>query len=331
MRRGWRLAIAGVAVVLMAVWLVRLGPREVAAAAIGAHPGWLAASFIPLLLRFVTWGRKFRAILSRLEPVPFWPTLEIQLAGSFVNLTTPTAKLAGGAMRALVLEKRYGWSLVTAYGRTFADQATTVLGTLGLLGFVAVVASLTVGDFPGREATLWGGSAILTAMLSLVVLRNRLYAMLGKWSWLRRLEAWIERRLPERLGTERGLAAEVLYPFLGEGRSITTLIPDLARGAQAFAMVCVSNVFIFKALGVTSAPGLIALAVVLGYFAGLASGWGGIGVTEATMTALFVQFGIEPDAAAAGALLHRASFYLLVLVWGGWSFTRVAGELGTAR
>lgn len=326
MRRWWRPAVALVAVALMLWWLSRLGWSEIAHAAAGAHPGWLAASLIPLLLRFVTWGRKFRAILSRLQPVPFWPVLEIQLAGSFVNLTTPTAKLAGGAMRALILDRRYGWGLATAYGRTFADQATTVLGTFGLLGFVALAAGLTVSDFPGRTAALWGGAGIMAALLTLIVVRNALYARLSRMGWLKRLEARLARRLP---GESRGdIAARVLYPFLGEGNAWRTLVPDLARGAQAFAMVCVSNVFVLKALGVSAPTGLVALAVVLGYFAGLATGWGGIGVTEATMTALYVEFGVPADAAAAGALVHRASFYLIVLAWGGWSFTRLAGELG---
>jgi uncharacterized membrane protein YbhN (UPF0104 family) len=45
--------------------------------------------------------------------------------------------------------------------------------------------------------------------------------------------------------------------------------------------------------------------------------WGGIGVTEAALTGLYVQFGIPGDQAAAAAILHRGVFYLVVLSWGG--------------
>ena len=61
---------------------------------------------------------------------------------------------------------------------------------------------------------------------------------------------------------------------------------------------------------------MIDWAVVLAYFAGVLVGaWGGIGVTEAALTGLYVQIGLPPDQAAAGALLHRAVFYAVVLAW----------------
>jgi uncharacterized membrane protein YbhN (UPF0104 family) len=76
-------------------------------------------------------------------------------------------------------------------------------------------------------------------------------------------------------------------------------------------------------LGVEADPWVVSSAVVLGYFAGIAVGaWGGIGVTEAAITVLYVQAGIPPEIATAGALLHRAGLYSVVIVWGGLSLLR---------
>ena len=50
--------------------------------------------------------------------------------------------------------------------------------------------------------------------------------------------------------------------------------------------------------------------------------WGGIGVTEATLTALFIQVGVNPEAAAAGVLIQRAAYFAVVLGWGGAALMR---------
>ena len=76
----------------------------------------------------------------------------------------------------------------------------------------------------------------------------------------------------------------------------------------------------------------ISVAVVLGYFAGIAVGaWGGIGVTEVALTGLYVQIGIPPEQAASGALLHRAIFYAVVIGWGGFSLAREGWSLRDVR
>ncbi len=75
---------------------------------------------------------------------------------------------------------------------------------------------------------------------------------------------------------------------------------------------------VLRALGVEAPLLLVAAAVVAGYFVGVAVGaWGGIGVTEAALTGLFVKLGVPPEQAAAGVLLHRAIFYAVVLIAGG--------------
>ena len=75
---------------------------------------------------------------------------------------------------------------------------------------------------------------------------------------------------------------------------------------------------VLKSLGVKAPLIVVTMVVVLGYLAGnLLGAWGGIGVTEAALVALGTQFGVPADAAAAGALLHRAVFYTVVLSCGG--------------
>ena len=104
---------------------------------------------------------------------------------------------------------------------------------------------------------------------------------------------------------------------MGEG-SAATLLADAVWAAAAFAALALANAMVLRALGVEAPLLLVTAAVVAGYFAGVAVGvWGGIGVTEAALTGLFVQLGVPAEQAAAGVLLHRAVYYAVVLAGGG--------------
>lgn len=326
-RKGLRFLLAAAALALLAWWIVRLGPAEVARTALRADPLWFAASLLPLLARFLLWGWKWQRILARRAPIGFLAALHIQLAGSFVNLTTPTAKLAGGFLRALIVRKRFGWSLAESYGRAFADQATTALGAVLLFGLLAPWLWFAAPDFPWRAPVLALGLLALAGLAALVLGRARWFALVQHPA----LAGAVRRWTPSRLG-EGSWVRPVLYPFLGERGAGSTLVPDLALAAGAFAMVCVANAFVLRALGVEADLVVVSAAVTVGYFVGVAVGaWGGVGVTEAALTALYVRFGIPAEEAAAGALLHRACFYAMVLAWGGWSFVGLGSELADAR
>jgi len=319
-RSLFRWLLVGGCVAALAWTVATLGPREVLRAARGADPRWLALSVVPVVGRFLIWGVKWTRVLGRKTAVPYAVALRILLCGSFVNLTTPTAKLGGGFVRAALLRRRYGWGLAEAYGRAFADQGTTVLGSLLLYGLLAVSAAFAVPGLPGAAVLGASGALVLAALAAGVALRG--------WAWRGlhrpRVRAWIERRTPARLRAAVGDSGgdwleQVFGPLLGEGSAIRNLAADIAWGSLSFASICMANALVLRALGV-DAPALpVAAAVVLGYFAGSISGAGGIGVTEAALTGLYIQFGIPGEAAAAGALLHRATLYLVVVVWGGAS------------
>ena len=73
------------------------------------------------------------------------------------------------------------------------------------------------------------------------------------------------------------------------------------------------------------------MAVSIGYFVGNGLGpWGGVGVTEVAMAGVYLQLGIAGDAAAAGVLLHRGSYYLLALGWGGAALLRLGRGRGAS-
>jgi uncharacterized protein (TIRG00374 family) len=316
------LLVAVACLALLGWTLQKLGPQRVVDTALRADPLWLTLSVLPILLRFLVWGHKWTRMLRRERPVPLWLAIRILAVGSFVNLTTPTAKVAGGIVRAALLHRRRGWRMSTAYGWALADQITNVLGNLLLVGVLAVGVGLTVPDVEYRSAFVVPGLLAVLAVIAVAALRG------GVWEWAQRPE--VGRRLvsiiPRRF---RGQSASsisadrlgrIFGPLLHHGSALRTFLPDVLWASLAFGAVLLANALVLRSLGVEASLLLISVAVALGYFAGVVVGvWGGIGVTEAALTGLYVQLGIPGDQAAAAALLHRAIFYVIVLSCGGLS------------
>jgi len=303
------------------VWTVHsLDPGKVWATAARADPFWLVASAIPILLRFGIWGVKWTNMLARHSPVRLASATRFIAAGSFVNLTTPTAKLAGGVVRALMLNKHYGWRMSVAYGWAFADQITNLLGHMLLFG----VGLLAFSVHPAAAA--WKPVFASVGILTLLGLAAGVLIRRPVWAWIQRpaLAEKVGRFVPRRFVRDEGVTPDVLKrifgPLFDAGASWKAFVPDVLLGAVAFMMLPIANAMVLRSLGVDAPLLVITVVVVLGYLAGnLLGPWGGIGVTEAALAALGAQFGVPAEAAAAGALLHRAVFYAVVLSCGGGS------------
>lgn len=311
-----------ITVVLIAViWTVlSLDPGRVWAIVAAADPFWLALSAIPIVLRFGVWGVKWTNMLARHEPVPLGTATRFIAAGSFVNLTTPTAKLAGGVVRALLLHKHRGWRMSVAYGWAFADQFTNLLGHALLFGVGSLAFSLHPAAAAWKPAFASVGVLALGGLAAVVWIRRPL------WAWIQRpaVADKLGRFVPQRFVGDEGITPDLLKrifgPLLRDGASLKAFVHDVLLGALAFTALPVANAMVLRSLGVDAPLLVVTVVVVLGYLAGNLLGvWGGIGVTEAALAGLGAQFGVPAEAAAAAALLHRAVFYTVVLSCGGAS------------
>lgn len=303
------------------VWVVRsLGPERVAHAVRSADPGALALSVAAIGARYLVWGVKWRIMLERRGAIGFLPTLSALLAGVFVNLTTPTAKLGGGFVRAALVHRRTGWGMATAYGWSLADQVTNSLGNVLLAGIVLPAAALRLPAGRLREAFFALGALSLLGVVSVVSLRAR------AWAWVRspRASAWLVRITPARFRTDApggpgvGWVEPVFSPTLEVGATWRVVPLDLGLAALSCSFLCASNFFALRAVGIV-APFVSAAAVTVlaGLFGTLVGTLGGIGATELALIGLFGRMRVPAEAAAAATLLHRAAYYLVSLVLGG--------------
>ncbi|HXV77290.1 MAG TPA: flippase-like domain-containing protein, partial [Candidatus Polarisedimenticolaceae bacterium] len=262
-RPSWlRVVVAALCVAALVWTIAALGPVRVIEAAAGVDPGWIALALVAIAARFAIWAVKWMLILRQRERVSYRLCLGLVLAGAFVNLATPTAKLGGGIVRSLLLSRLRGWPKLESFGWSLADQATNLLGQWALFGVVAVAAAPSAGD-PLVATLLTGGgvgSLLVVALAGLA--RDRLLAA-GRLAGLGRLAG---RLIPTRFRGERvvaggdGLAA--LVRPIRAGRLATWYGRDVVLGGLGFASLCVSNLLVYRALG-AEVPWLLGSAAVL--------------------------------------------------------------------
>lgn len=311
-----KLALVAIAVVALGWCVHPLDPRAVLVLARNASPSWLALSGVAVVARFLLWGVKWQRMLARRAPVPLSVVLRAILAGSFVNLTTPTFKLAGGFVRAAIISRRCGWPMLDACGHAVADQGTNAIGHLALYGLVSVLAARGLPPGPMRLGLVTSGALVLGVLVAFVVFRGPIWRLALRPA-PNRLLARLLRREPSEEAEEPDLA-RVLRPLLGPSVSRTAWAQDVGLAVTSIASVCISNVLVLRAVGVDAPIPIVASAVLLSYFAGTAAGiGGGLGVTEVALATLYAELGLAAEAAATGVLLHRGMFYAIVLGCGG--------------
>jgi uncharacterized membrane protein YbhN (UPF0104 family) len=135
---------------------------------------------------------------------------------------------------------------------------------------------------------------------------------------------WLARLTPSRWrvetadGPKAGWLNPVVEPLLGIGSTWRVAPHDLGLAAMSCACLCVSNAFALEAVGAGAPPFQAAAALVMAGFVGTVAGTvGGIGATELALIGFLGRMDVPPEAAAAGALLHRSAYYAVSLGLGG--------------
>lgn len=302
-------------------WTVRsLGPERILAAAQSADRGWLAASVLAMVARFAVWTVKWRTMLLREGSFGWLDSARTLMAAAFVNLTTPSAKLAGGFVRAAMVARRTGWGFARCYGWAFADQFTNTLGNVTLSGIVCLGAISAWPD-PFQRRVLAGlGIAALVGVTVMVSLRGFAWRQVRRPGVARSLARFTPARfrVDSKDGERAAWIEPVLAPLLHVGATSKVVPRDLGLAALSCSFLCVSNACALEAVGLHVAILPAAAATILATFLGtMATTPGGIGATELALIGLYAHLRVPPEAAAAGALLHRAAYYLVSLAGGG--------------
>jgi uncharacterized protein (TIRG00374 family) len=233
------------------------------------------------------------------KPVPVGVTTVEQFAIGFVNIAVPSA--AGRVATNTRFFQKFGINAVTS---------TTTGAISGFVGFIAqailVVLTILVGagsiDFSQMSG---GGGAIRLLGMAIVgfVAAFILMALIPKW------RHWAENKLRKPLSQMGDAFNMIKSPRVAIKALASSMGTEILYGA-AFAM-CVLAVGESISLGEA-----VFINVTVSLFAGLMPIPGGIGVSEAGMTAGLTAIGIDSDQAVAAVLIYRMISYYLPPLWG---------------
>lgn len=252
--------------------------------------GALSLVVLNYAARFARW-QLYLKVLG--HPLPWRPSLKVYLAG-FALTTTPGK--AGEALRGVLLKP---W--LVPYTRSFAAFVSERLSDLTAMLLLALWG---LSLYP--PARPWLCAALVMLLLGLW--------LLAKPNWLGHVLSWIPEsgnRLTRLLRHLMMALLEATHCHRWPVLMAATVLSFLAWGAEALALHG-----ILQAMGVELSLGFVAFVYAAGVLAGVVSFMpGGLGGTEAAMTALLMWQGVAGGQAVAAVILIRLfTLWFAVLV-----------------
>ncbi|WP_058365703.1 lysylphosphatidylglycerol synthase transmembrane domain-containing protein [Haloparvum sedimenti] len=289
--------------------LGRLGPAEIAVV--------LGVSVVGLLARFYTW----QVLMARVGAASFRAAASVDLTVYFLNQLLPS-RLSGRVAAPFVLRSRTGMSY--ADGASVSGVHTGIYavlyGVVAAVGVAAAAPRLSAGVLIllalSTGLYLAAGGAVLLAGVNLTLLDRLVDAL-----------AALARRIP-RIGAAAAERVAGLREFTAAASaSFRRLAVDpglwgkYAAGWTVFSVLApgLRVLVLLAAFGAPFEPAaLLPLYLVAAYSVTLLPLTpGGIGVTEATTTVVFVALGV-PEAAAVSAILVDRFLGVYLPAVAGW-------------
>ena len=280
-----------------------VGVRSLLEAIGAASVGWFIVAFLLRMVGYTPGYIGLRAVIS--QPLPFLPTALLQSAKSFVGLVVPS--MVGRVGMDIRFLQNLGVPL---------PVATTQGPVISLVGFVAevlllILCSWTIGQEIETEGLLDFdiGGLILLAIAAIAVGIAVILAV-------PKYRAKIVPAVRDGLASVRSvITSPRIMGAIFASETLERIISALTLGATV------------AAFGEhLSLAALVFVSVGTGLLAGIAPVPGGIGVAEATMTALLTLVGIPSSDAVTIALTHRMITSYLPPVLGFFSLRWLTKE-----
>lgn len=292
-----RLALLGLVGYLLISQLADIGWDTIVEAVTGADPVLLLAALLLGQLPRVATAASLRTASP--APVPLGRVTRLQFATTFINLAVPST--AARVATSIRFFQRSGATPAAALSAGALDSFAGFVVQVSLLGGLLLSGFGTLG-FDGMSTDQVDRGQLLRIVLLLVGAVAVVAAIVLAVPALRERARGVVVQLKEALAVLRSPAAVVrllVFNVLAEVLFASTIWVVL----QAFGQ----DVSIIDVIIINEAVAL---------FAGLMPVPGGVGVTEAALTAGFVAAGVPEGTAFSAALAYRLCTFYLPPIWG---------------
>ena len=268
----------------------------------------------------ITWGLKYFLLVRRRVPQAWYPFVLLpNMSGNFVNITTPSGRMAGEPVRAKMVATCYRARFSRVFAAAMVDKASLTIAMLSLLIPLSLYATLSF-DMPRLLQYLTGAFVlfwIIIGFFSYLIFRNLGEKQSKKvGSFIHRISKFLlgSRSKDRRYYIERFKSGIVefrsSFRFLAKNPFFMAL--DLILGLLIYSFRFAAAYMLFIAVG-HSVPFLtVAMVVMIAFAIGLLSQMPGmIGVAESTMTGLYVGVGIAPATALTVSIMTTTVMWMI--------------------
>lgn len=293
-----------------------------------ADKKYLLLSFLSAFAVFLTWNFKWYLLVKEIVEVKFHQLFMILMASSFVNTTTPGARVGGEPLRAYYLSKQYKIEKAKFFATALIDKAINTIA----FAVLSVFSILFVILFMDIDAKIRLFLEIMLVVLFLLIvtgiaLRRKMVfkrkyitdilkkiyyfslfkTVRKKFLSYKKFENYIIRKLNNVINTlKRILKQKKVFK------------KDLALAFVRWFFNYLATYFLFRAFGYDVSFIAVIIVVTLSILIGsMLVLPGGMGIIETIMISLYLSFGINPGVAATVAVIDRFIFYFYSLFIGG--------------
>lgn len=222
-------------------------------------------------------------------PIPLRPVLVLQSAVKFIGLAVPST--AGRVGMTAAFLRKYGISFTASLVQGSIDTLSGLAVEVAILVTAFVFGGVSFGLTAGE--TKWG--VVLLIVVAVVAVAVLLVRRVQK------LRDWIMPVLGEAFGA---LASVLKDPKRTLGLLASNFAARFVLAISLWMILLSLNV----SMGIWS---VLTATVATGLLGGLVPIPGGVGVSEAVLTAFLVLFGVDETTAFAAAVVYRtATFYI---------------------
>ncbi|MBN1539208.1 MAG: flippase-like domain-containing protein [Candidatus Thermoplasmatota archaeon] len=285
----------------------------------GLDPLYVLLSMACFLGMQLSWSIKYFLLVRRRVRKAWFPYVALSsMAGNFVNITTPSGRMAGEPVRAKMIASCYDTRFSRVFASAMVDKASLTIAMISLLVPLTVYATVTF-EMPRLLQYLTGAFVlfwIIIGVVSYLIFRN-----LGD-KQSRQVGSFIHkvsRFLLRSRSRERSYYIERFKTGLSEFRSSFKFLAknpaymavDLFLGVIIYSFRFAAAYMLFIAVGHSVPFFTVAMVVMVAFAIGLLSQIPGmIGIAETTMTYLYYSTGIEPAIAFTVSVMTQMNSYL---------------------
>ena len=252
-----------------------------------AEWGWILAAFIIGQLVFFPDATGMLAAVG--YPIPLRPTVILQSAIKFISLAVPSS--AGRIGMTAAFLRKYGVSFTASLVQGSIDTISGLIVETVIIFMAVVFGDLDLGFSSGDPE--WGIILLILAVVAIVAITAV--------RRIERLRDWIMPVIGEAWGALGGV--------IKDPKRTLALLGSNFASRFIFA---ISMWLILQSMGTSlNIFSVLAATVLTGLLGGVIPVPGGIGVSEAILTASLVIFGVDETTAFAAAVVYRVvTFYI---------------------